>query len=106
VTAIDAYAFTEVALTNIVIPDNVTNIENGAFLRCQNLTSVVIGNGVISIGDNAFESCDSLTSLTIPGNVASIGDSTFLRRRRGASCCCCHCLQSLGFRILCRLDRC
>ena len=53
-------------LTNLVIPDSVTEIKNYAFEGCDSLTSVTIGNSVTSIGSSAFENCDSLTSITIP----------------------------------------
>ena len=47
-------------LTEIVIPDYVTEIESNAFQDCYNLTSVVIGANVNYIGRNAFYGCSSL----------------------------------------------
>ena len=41
-------------LTNIIIPDGVTNVENFAFMSCTNLTNVVVGKGVTTIGFAAF----------------------------------------------------
>ena len=41
-------------LTELVIPDGVTEIKNNAFCGCTGLTSVVIPNSVTSIGYNAF----------------------------------------------------
>ena len=55
-------------LTNIHIPNSVTNIGCGAFEYCTSLTSVTIPNSVTEIGsgysDGAFESCTGLTSVT------------------------------------------
>ena len=65
------------SLTNITIPDSVTEIEGGAFARCSSLTSVTIGNGVTTIGSYAFYECSSLTSITIPNSVTTIGDRAF-----------------------------
>lgn len=66
------------ALTNVIIPNNVQSIGNGAFLHCSNLTSVVIGTGVMHIGNRVFAYCSSLTSIAIPDNVLTIGNGTFL----------------------------
>ena len=64
-------------VTNLVIPDGVTSIEDWAFRGCNGLTSVTIGNGVTNIGDNAFEGCSGLTSVTIPDSVTSLGAEAF-----------------------------
>ena len=59
------------------IPNSVTSIGLGAFIRCSSLTSVVIPNSVTSIGLRAFSYCSSLTSVVIPNSVTSIGYETF-----------------------------
>ena len=78
VTEIGYSAFYECShLTNITIPDSVTEIRGYAFRYCRSLTSVTIGNSVTSIGYNAFEDCTSLTTITIPNSVTEIGGSAF-----------------------------
>lgn len=47
-------AFSNTALTNIVIPNNVTTIGRYAFYRCYNLKEVTIGESVREIGGYAF----------------------------------------------------
>ncbi len=64
-------------LTNLVIPEVVTEIKPYAFRGCSGLTSVTIPDGVTSIGSQAFEDCSGLTSVTIPNSVTSIGSSAF-----------------------------
>ena len=64
-------------VTELVIPDSITAIDNNAFQNCTGLTSVTIGNGVTSIGSSAFSGCTGLTSITIPNNVISIGERAF-----------------------------
>ena len=62
---------------DLVIPDNVTQIDDYAFFGYSGLTSVTIGNGVTSIGKSAFQNCIGLGSVSIPDNVTSMGDSAF-----------------------------
>lgn len=64
-------------LIEIVLPQSVTSIENGAFATCIELKSVKIGSGVTKIGDLAFVNCTSLTSIEIPDSVTSVGAQSF-----------------------------
>ncbi len=82
---------------DLIIPDSVTSIGDGAFRGCKGLTSILgsatnvstvakqakpisftvnITSGT-SIGDCAFEGCTGLTSVTIPDSVTSIGQQAF-----------------------------
>ena len=64
-------------LTSVTIPNNVKSIGKSAFSECTNLTSVMIDDGATSIGDSAFFSCKNLTRVTIPSSVESIGEDAF-----------------------------
>ncbi|MDB4514400.1 leucine-rich repeat protein [Akkermansiaceae bacterium] len=64
-------------LTNITIPDSVTNIGHYAFKGCPSLTSITIPDSVTNIGQGTFEDCSDLTTITIPGSVTSIGRYSF-----------------------------
>ncbi len=77
VTNIGSWAFFGCGLTSLTIPNSVTRIGEGAFEFCSHLTSVTIGTNVTSIGNSAFQQCSGLTSLTVPGSVTSIGAGTF-----------------------------
>ena len=66
---------TGLGITSVVIPNTVTSIGDGAFMRNQ-LTSLIIPNSVTSIGGNAFSS-NHLTEVTIPNSVTSIGGNAF-----------------------------
>ncbi len=80
VTFIDDWAFTDSnKLTDIVIPNSVTSIGNSAFYNCSGLTRITIGNSVTSIGNSAFEDCSALATITIPDSVTSIGYGAFSR---------------------------
>lgn len=48
-----------------------------AFSSCNSLTNVVIPEGVTEIDKSAFEGCTSLTNVTIPASVTTIGYGIF-----------------------------
>jgi len=66
-----------VLVTELVIPNGVTEISSYAFYGCTEIKSVTIGESVTSIGSAAFENCVSLTSVTIGNGVTSIDYSAF-----------------------------
>lgn len=60
-----------------IIPKDVTNIGDSAFLYSENLTNIIIPNSVINIGDSAFDLCSNLTEIIVPDGVTQINDYTF-----------------------------
>ena len=66
-------------MKSVVIPNNVTAIDNLTFYECTNLTSVTISTSVTSIGQSAFFNCYKLTSITIPSGVTFLGVAAFSR---------------------------
>ena len=68
-------------LTEYVIPDTVTEIEERAFDCCKNLKSVVIPSSVKIIGGMAFSHCLSLESVVIPDSINVIDYGTFISCR-------------------------
>ena len=61
VTAIGEYAFGGSGLTEIVIPDSITEIGSCAFHYCINLTDIVIPDSVTIVWGEVFKFCSSLT---------------------------------------------
>ena len=64
-------------VTEIVIPENVTNIRDYTFYGFGALAKVTIPNSVAIIGDYAFSGCTGLTEITIPQSIKDIGNEAF-----------------------------
>ena len=65
--------------TTATIPNSVLTIGKCAFANCSNMTSVAIGESVTSIGSAAFEDCRSLVTARVPDSVVDLGGSVFSR---------------------------
>ena len=79
VTEIKQYAFYGCSgfTGSLTIPSSVTTIGHSAFSDCSGFSgSLTIPNSVTWIGDFAFSSC-GFTGLTIPNSVTSIGGAAF-----------------------------
>lgn len=64
-------------LTNVTIPGSVVNIGESAFSLCTNMLSVTLQEGVKEIGKNAFFRCDKLKTITIPASVEYLHSQAF-----------------------------
>ncbi len=59
------------------VPENVTNINNSAFARAENLESVTIQGPLDLLDEDAFYGCRNLKSVHIDGEVERIGNHAF-----------------------------
>lgn len=78
VTTINDYAFASWdGLTSVEIGGNVTAIGNSAFFACEKLEDIILSNSITTIDDYAFQWCFGLTEVAIPDGVTKIGDGVF-----------------------------
>lgn len=61
----------------LVIPSDVTEINERFFKGCTSLQNIVISDGVKSIGKNAFQGCKSLETVHLPAGVSNIASNSF-----------------------------
>ncbi len=66
-------------ITDLVIPDGISEIKAHAFVDCNGVKRITIPSGVTTIGESAFEWCESLESVTIGVGVTAIGEHAFYR---------------------------
>jgi hypothetical protein len=79
VTVIRGDAFSRCAgLTEITVPDGVTEIGDSVFALCADLTSVSLPGSLRKLGKNVFGNCVGLTEVTIPNGLTLIDNNTFL----------------------------
>ena len=69
VRIIGSNAFEAKAITSVVIPSGVVQIQSLAFFNCSELTSVTLPASVREIADDAFSGCSSLKKLTYNGTL-------------------------------------
>lgn len=78
ITDIGNYAFVYCdSLKFIAIPNSVTTIGEAAFAECKSLESIIIPNSVTTLGYGAFIGCSSLSSITLPNSISSIDGEMF-----------------------------
>lgn len=70
-------------IKSVIIPNNVTSIDNSAFGNCNGLTDVVLGSGLTNI-NTAFTDCYNLTNITSLATTApTIKNDTFKSIKSG-----------------------
>ena len=65
------------SLERVTLPENLTYLGGEAFYRCSSLEEVNLPAGLTEIRGNTFEECSSLLRIEIPDNVTRIGGHAF-----------------------------
>ena len=76
VTTIGKSAFRETTVTSLVVPENVTKVEDYAFLG-STLKDITF-EGVKTIDMYVFNNCQSLETVTLPASLEKIGAGSFM----------------------------
>lgn len=71
-------AFAPAGLTEYIIPDGVTEIDESVFLNCNNLNRVAMPDSVTSIGESSFAYCGNLREITLSNRLSTIGSGAFV----------------------------
>ena len=71
-TGIGKDAFNASTLTSITLPENITALEENAFLDCKSLMSISLPAKVQTIGLNALSGCTAMESITVDGQNESL----------------------------------
>ena len=65
------------SITSVSMGESVTKIGNGAFENCTSLKEATLGDGVTVLRPSAFQNCESLESITLSDSLSEIGSSAF-----------------------------
>ena len=65
------------SLTSVTVPETVSNVGYYSFSRCTNLSNVTLADGLQRIDDRAFLGCTVLEEITVPESVTEIGAYAF-----------------------------
>lgn len=97
-TSLQGYTCDDEFMDGVVLPNNVTNIENHAFYNCAHITHIRLPGTIETIGDSAFEGCERLLygfdyhemknaagvtldtsyeAIRVPRSIRSIGKAAF-----------------------------
>ena len=76
ITHIGNFAFYQVGITSIQIPDTVRSIGHHAFSSCKSLSTITLPDCVTDIGYSAF-AASGLTSIVLPDSLTSVSSDTF-----------------------------
>lgn len=71
-----SYIFFQAKAARIIFPRGINVIEDGAFAASE-ISEVVIPEGVTEIGDYAFYGCPNLKSVVLPATLQTIGKGAF-----------------------------
>lgn len=78
VTEVGYQAFGECAsLISVKLPENLTELKAGTFDRCSSLTSINIPNSVTIIEREVFSECEELSSITLPESLQELEPTAF-----------------------------
>ncbi len=65
------------ALEKVNLPYAVERVPESAFAGCKNLESISLPIGLKEIGAYAFSGCGSIKEIILPGGLSSVGDGAF-----------------------------
>ena len=72
-------AFSSMGITELVIPESVTFIDDYALRYCTKLESVTLPSHMTELPDQLLAYCDALTTVELPEGLTSLGTECFYR---------------------------
>lgn len=79
VTEIGEGAFSCSYMPSVRLPSTLKKIEKQAFMYAHNLTKITLPDGLETIGDEAFDGCYFKKAIVLPASIKSIGKKAFHR---------------------------
>lgn len=64
-------------LKTLVLPDTVVEVEEGAFRGCTSLESITLGKKLTTLGASVFEGCENVSEVVLPATLTTVGKDVF-----------------------------
>lgn len=78
ITKIEEGAFKDLTnLKTLVLPDSIVKVDANAFQGCTSLETVQLGKKLVDLGEGAFEGCENLSKIVLPASLTTIGKNAF-----------------------------
>ena len=77
VTTIGSDAFYSCAITELILPDQVTYIDRYAFQNCKNLLSIKFSKNIKCLDFRSFANCEKLKAVNLPYGLEEIKEDAF-----------------------------
>lgn len=71
------YAYPNMRYPNVVLPEGVTTIMDGAFWDCADIKTISVPESVNILNPFCFYGCGSLTSINLPSSITTIPQGAF-----------------------------
>lgn len=71
------YAYPNMRYPDVVLPEGVTTIMDGAFWDCTDIKTISVPESVKVLNPFCFYGCESLTSINLPSSITSIPQGAF-----------------------------
>ncbi len=77
ITTVGRDIFKDSDITSVIIPEEITQIRDNAFINCGSLGLVSLPDTLYSIGGSVFKGCTSLSSIALPDELTYLGGAAF-----------------------------
>lgn len=72
ITSVGDFAFNQCSLQSVQLSKSIKKIGKNAFAYCRNLTDVTIPDNITEFGELAFAGCSSLKSINLPNTITKL----------------------------------
>ena len=76
-STVPVLSYNRLPIKDIVIPNTISKVDDGAFIDCNELTQVEFEEGTDMIGTWAFKGCSELENIKLPNTLTHIFSQAF-----------------------------
>lgn len=77
IVCIGSRAFSNCNISQVIMPDTITEIYESAFNNCKTLKKIKLSDNITVLSQSCFDQCESLEDVILPQNLITIKESAF-----------------------------